>query len=783
MKKLFLSIILATFSLIGIAQTIGEAFYIYRNDGNFNAFYRDEIDSMAYSNYDVDSVLYNEVVTQVIYTQDSIYRIPLAAVDSVSFVTPETKYKPGVVKLEGELSNYLLAVKGDTLVFAANTPSKIVPIIGDKLTTLEMNNFFPIGFAGEVVKVEHTEKQIDVIYEDVNLEDVFECLFITSDDGSPESSRRKRLEKHNSRILNFGPYSISWINDLSTSVELQKDYAFSFRPELSFTYTPKFWVSGMVIITKEIGHYFSFTCTGEHEFKETFAATGNLSINKKTGINTPIGGLAICPFLEIYFEPGLFFKAETELSSKMTLTQRYNTAMHYEWSSKGNTVGKNSCKVVHVSSDVSGQTMLNGSVSAGVYFEIGVQAFNRPYLKKKNKDWGTLKFNVELGGVLESNAVLLKVETDKAMRETAVYERLKDTTFKLSGYWGTSMSFQPVPWFELSVPLPFGHKKEWKRWGHVPVFSNTTSTLDGDFNDLLKATTEARGTCFIPVNVGFVVKDQEENEIGRHYFNTQYQKKDVSLEYMFTNIHSDSQITVFPLVKWNDIEMIATPSSFSCPDKNHPHMIDLGLPSGTLWACCNVGANTPEDYGDYYAWGETHTKSYYGPSTYQFAVVIDDYHEQNGVFYDSATGKYYRMDYLGRKISDIDIAGTSYDAATTNLGASWCMPSAAQCDELINNTTSELTTQNEVYGRKFTGTNGCTIFLPAAGSHWENGFIFAGSSGHYWSSTQSKSPYYSGGPSFVFGINTNVPPTMEEAELSGWFRRPYGCTVRPVRKK
>ena len=72
------------------AQTVGDAFYIYRNDGGFNAFFRDEVDSIAYSYYDADSVYYNDIVTQVIYTPDSIYRIPLAAIDSVGFVQPET---------------------------------------------------------------------------------------------------------------------------------------------------------------------------------------------------------------------------------------------------------------------------------------------------------------------------------------------------------------------------------------------------------------------------------------------------------------------------------------------------------------------------------------------------------------------------------------------------------------------------------------------------------------------------------------------------------------------
>ena len=149
----------------------------------------------------------------------------------------------------------------------------------------------------------------------------------------------------------------------------------------------------------------------------------------------------------------------------------------------------------------------------------------------------------------------------------------------------------------------------------------------------------------------------------------------------------------------------------SCPDGNHPHMIDLGLPSGTQWACCNVGANAPEDYGGFYAWGETQTKS-------TGAYVRDSYQ-----YYNSSTGW---VD-IGS-----DIAGTQYDAATANWGAPWRMPSYEQCCELVN-TPSMRTSLNGVNGRRFFGPNGCTIFLPFAGHVWHGRLESSG--GSYWSST------------------------------------------------
>lgn len=153
-----------------------------------------------------------------------------------------------------------------------------------------------------------------------------------------------------------------------------------------------------------------------------------------------------------------------------------------------------------------------------------------------------------------------------------------------------------------------------------------------------------------------------------------------------------------------------TTNAQSCPDENHPHAIDLGLPSGTLWACCNVGANKPLESGVYYAWGETEEKFCYNMDTY--------------IYWD---GYYY---YLGS-----DIAGTQYDVAHVKWGDSWVMPSLTQIQELMHNSTYEFTTINEVNGERFTGPSGGSIFIPAAGMRTDGEFGYFGIGGNYWTST------------------------------------------------
>ena len=153
-------------------------------------------------------------------------------------------------------------------------------------------------------------------------------------------------------------------------------------------------------------------------------------------------------------------------------------------------------------------------------------------------------------------------------------------------------------------------------------------------------------------------------------------------------------------------------STSICPDDNHPHMIDLGLPSGTKWACCNVGADKPEAYGGYYAWGETEEKPHYSRDTYT--------HYQKGYHTNIGT----------------NITGTKYDVAHMKWGESWVMPSLEQIKELSDNCTSYWTKQNGVLGRIFTGINDNKIFLPAAGYHSYDKLLGSGYDGHYWSSSQ-----------------------------------------------
>ena len=173
---------------------------------------------------------------------------------------------------------------------------------------------------------------------------------------------------------------------------------------------------------------------------------------------------------------------------------------------------------------------------------------------------------------------------------------------------------------------------------------------------------------------------------------------------------------------------------------NGHEYVDLGLPSGLLWASCNVGARAPEDCGDYFAWGETQSEDYYDWTTYQHC-------------YGSSTSftKYCTkasMGYCGL-IDNLTVLLPVDDAATANWGANWRTPTKEEWEELYFSTTNTWTVLNGVCGRLFTASNGNSLFLPAAGHRLEGNLWVLGEGGYYWSSSLNSS-YPNNAISFYF---------------------------------
>ena len=197
----------------------------------------------------------------------------------------------------------------------------------------------------------------------------------------------------------------------------------------------------------------------------------------------------------------------------------------------------------------------------------------------------------------------------------------------------------------------------------------------------------------------------------------------------------------------NEIKEIDIP----CTQEGHVHAVDLGL--SVKWACCNIGANSPEEYGSYYAWGENEEKESCIWSTYKW--------------HNNDTGEMTKYnDTDGKKV-----LGLEDDTAQTLWGEDWRTPTQAEIQELMDCCTWEWTSVNGVYGYKVSG-NGNSIFLPAAGSQYEDLYTSQSSQGCYMSATLKDNDC---GLVVCMGFNKKTRYTINSERCDGH-------TIRPVKR-
>lgn len=175
--KGIISILLALLPLaVNAQQTEEDAFYIYRNDGGFNGFFFSEVERMEFSKVDTLGVTHFDYVVQEIQTADSLYRIPISAIDSVSFVTPKTVYKKDVAATtESQLWDYVVGSDSiSRLLLSSNMPASLMPNVGDKLVTTKSRAYLPGGFYGVVSSVKNTANGTEILCKSASLTEFFD---------------------------------------------------------------------------------------------------------------------------------------------------------------------------------------------------------------------------------------------------------------------------------------------------------------------------------------------------------------------------------------------------------------------------------------------------------------------------------------------------------------------------------------------------------------------------------------------------------------------------------
>lgn len=567
-KYLFIIIVVLEMFASTLPVVAQHTFYIYRNDGIINTFFSAEVDSMTYSKIDLDSLLHETPVVQEVYTPDSIYRIPIELIDSIGFVTPETVYQRGVKVIEGEMRGYVISASQLSLFFDISTPNRVLPKIGDKLVTTEVDDIIRSAFVGEVEEIKSTPSAIEVICKPVDLTDIFECYYgVIKKENQPSYAKTRGISDgyystNGTRTLSPGKLSIDLLNthEISVSYQAEDDLSFSVdHAQATISLTPKVDYSAYLIINKEYGTNVSITAIANYSMEEYFALAGGLSI----GDDAPLFEKAIPipeALIDVFFEFGIFANFKATISTEQTWTQNYKHVFHWEWSSKGQETIKNVNEFKPVSSSHTGKIALNGGLSVGAYGKVGIA-----FIATSSLDIAEVDLRAEGGISIEGTYVPYKRDEEYAKKSTDLYNQIKDREVGVYWFYGLAAEAKLFKWsINKQIPdlgnIPLNKKGMILGFRLVPLFKDTK--LEKKHDGTYFGSKSIYGGDVFKTDVGFaLINKNDENDATYSYCVYDYNGPNAESYASFYDKPLENKYKLYPLVKYLGMELIAEPSA------------------------------------------------------------------------------------------------------------------------------------------------------------------------------------------------------------------------------
>lgn len=535
-----------------------DAFFVYRNDGQFNAFFNDEIDSIVCSNIDLDSIVHEEFVVQEFHTPDSIYRIPIASIDSVGFQKPETIYRPGVTDLSGDLRSHILSVDGMTIYFDSSTPTDLLPKAGDKLTTTEVSKVFTAGFAGEVSDIKNLTDSIAVTCDSVSLRDIFERYY-----GVYKYSYGYSYEQKTR-----GGNIDTTFNVTIPQVHIYIDPSPFYTPSLSIgdigiqldglihstLDTPKATFS--IIHTVgwgDIPNWMSVKLLMNSTLSTKVQVSGGIDISKDFPVDIPDIPI-VGPFIKAYVTPGFCISSSCEISLDLHSTVDIRTLICYEhnFSPLHNPYKKPD--ITCLSKSMSPEIICaKGEFKIGAFFKVGLGFLDERLASAYYRGDG--------GIYLSSDLMLYKNDLENIGISNTLYTILKGKTFSIGGYWDNKVGVN-VGIYDIGASF-CPKRNEWKRLPLVPHFENAQVTPRIDKGSAV-FTTQIENEILVPIKVGFKLFDNNNNVIDAIYEKESYggcNNRDSFGAYSieFNKLSTNEKYTAFPVIKLFNLEMLASP--------------------------------------------------------------------------------------------------------------------------------------------------------------------------------------------------------------------------------
>lgn len=539
-----------------------QAFYVYCNDGKVNGFLTSEVDSICCSRIGLDSVLYEDFQVQEIWMPDTTVRIPLSLIDSVSFISPETIYQNGVINLSEGWMQYVLQSDSMTIWFDNATPTEMLPKVDDKLVTLEMNELFPSGFAGRVVDVIPSDTGYVVKCEYVNLEEIFEQYYNVSSaygyaeaDPSGTQVAIRKLDSFGDITITLPTINFDYGRDLQRAKATMTDLALVGEVGGSLSIKPTLHAITTVIIDNKHGFYVSTLCTIDLDVSEKIALYGGLAWSHDFAWISKSAPIPVAPFVSIYTEYGLSIGADAKLELSANFEQNFVIGGLFEYSSNNENVLKPQTigAIKSHSENISGT--LDGSVSIGPYIEVGF-AIGDARIDKVGA-------RADAGVNFSGSAVLMKSDINSDNRSTVAYNKLKESSISFNFFLQNSFIAQVLSsdkkWVS-SKGRYINRSITLKEWSLVPSFSDVSFTRKSQ-QKTANAKFSMSGDCLLPVDVGVVVRDENENEVVAQTIYSSYRNGNKKWNDEITNLEKNGSYTLYPTVKFMGFDLLASPSA------------------------------------------------------------------------------------------------------------------------------------------------------------------------------------------------------------------------------
>ncbi|MBR5824233.1 MAG: DUF1566 domain-containing protein [Paludibacteraceae bacterium] len=828
MKKFIVSCIMSLITILSFGQD-NMMLHVYRNDGVFNAFYTFEIDSMFCSVIDTMENAHDGYVVQEFYTRDSLYRIPLSAIDSIVFVTPKIEYNSDVRTIDTTWIDYVDSVDGLTIILNQDIPSNIIPNVGEVLLSETNEAPFIDGFVGRVFNVESQDVGIVISCDSVTLSDIYKTLIykgksVSTTEVSQVNGQRILDINKNDKIyfdiprnlsMNLGPMTLSvspvieldyniCVNDNQTYIDCRLKHYYDCSAQLDcdlkqeYKPDPKYVLQSKIptgipgfYVDVDLGSFLEASGDVAISMVQPFAIIGTTGFVYSNDSVTDIDSWDL-------------EKKDVEFSANLNgdiwcgLLARVKMSLIADWFASidvtgylGPELSANFSLSSEGSLDGSLYTTLKGSAitlyaygkvePSWSFYGCEHKMFNEnPSFRLELKRWYFLpEFNNllwtsnegtnggDLSGDIQRDLFWPGVElgwalcTENGQIHSSQYY---PKTYRLMSEWaydGLAMNLKELPYGCKYKAYPMikilGHEMRALPSVDVSIdplvetgkafnIGETSATVSGRVEGMDYSIVADAGICY---SIGDAVS-------GKYISSNS--KNDGSFDISISGLERNTTYFYCTYLNCDGEYYYGEVQSFKTLEKFEPKAVDLGL--SVKWATCNVGANSPEEYGDYFAWGEVEPKTTYDWITYKYG----DSDQLTKYCHNSSYGN-------GGFTDNKTVLDPEDDAATVNWGGAWRMPTRAEQDELRKKCTWTWTTQNGVSGYKVTGPNGNSIFLPAAGYMYEGTLKYAGGSGHYWSSSLAAC-----GPSYAYLVCFDVGNV-------DWYNghyRYYGLSVRPV---